>query len=99
MISRKIKDHESAQVQVHEYRKSNGDIQNMDILVSYTTCVLSIDYDSHLVVCDGLYSRTTIKHIGWFMREKGMNYFIAKQCYEENQMYDFVEKKFLPRPA
>ena len=98
MIIRKIKGHESAQVKVHEYRRKDGDLQNMDSLVSYKLCVLRIDYDTHLVVCDHLYSRTTSKHISWFMREKGMNYYIAKQCYEQNQMYDFVEKKFLPRP-
>lgn len=94
----KIRDHESAQVAVEEYRKSDGDKSNADVLVSYKTSVLLIDYDAHTVECSGLYSRTTSKHISWFMREKGMNYFIAKQCYEKNQMYNFVEKKFLPRP-
>lgn len=99
MRIRKIRDHESAQVAVHEYRRDYGDNVNADVLVSYTTSVLCIDYDAHTVECRGLYSRTTIKHISWFMREKGMNYYIAKQCYNENLMYDFVDKKFLPRPA
>lgn len=88
-----------ASAKVHEYRKQDDDIQNMDILVSYKTPVLRIDYDTNLVVCGGLYSRTTIQHISSFMREKGMSYYIAKECYQKDLMYNFVEKTFLPRPV
>lgn len=88
-----------AQAKVYEYRKADGDSSNSDVLVSYATSVLVIDYDSHLVTVAGLYSRTTIKHISSFMREKGMNYYIAKACYEHGWQYDFIEKKFLPIPA
>ena len=88
-----------ASAKVHEYRKQDDDIQNMDILVSYKTPVVSIDYDTHLVVCYGLYTRTTIRHISSLMREKGMNYYIAKACYIHDWMYDFIEKKFLSRPV
>ena len=31
----------------------------------------------------GLYSMTTRKHIGWFMKELGFNYQIAKQIYHD----------------
>lgn len=31
----------------------------------------------------GLYSMTTRKHIGWFMKELGFNYQIAKQLYND----------------
>ena len=99
MNIRKIRGHEFARMCVHEYRKDYGDLVNRDFLISYTTAVLAIDYDSHMVVCNGLYSRTTIKHISWFMREKEMNYYIAKTCFNKDYMYDFVEKKFLHRPA
>lgn len=52
-------------------------------LVSYTTVVIEITPDGWMTV-NGLYSRTTIKHIGWFMRERGMTYQLAKQLYNDN---------------
>lgn len=52
-------------------------------LVSYTTVVIEITPDGWMTV-NGLYSRTTIKHIGWFMRERDMTYQLAKQLYNDN---------------
>lgn len=51
-------------------------------LISYTTLVCTVDPEGWLT-CTGLYSRTTIKHIGWFMREfgAGRTYYDAKECY------------------
>ena len=94
MRIRKIRGHEHSQVGVHEYRKEYGDSSNKDVLVSYSTAVVAINYDTHYVTVCGLYSRTTIKHISWFMREKGMNYFIAKKCWKEDLFYDFVKQKY-----
>ena len=54
-------------------------------LVSYKTTVIDIDSEGWLVV-HGLYSRTTIKHIGWFMRERGLTYQLAKALYERHEM-------------
>lgn len=56
-------------------------------LVSYTTTVIEITPDGWLS-CNGLYSRTTIKHIGWFMRERGMTYYLAKQMYLDGMEYN-----------
>ena len=53
-------------------------------LVSYTTTVIEITPDGWMTV-NGLYSRTTIKHIGWFMRERGMTYQLAKQLYNNGE--------------
>jgi hypothetical protein len=36
----------------------------------------------------GLYSRTTIKHIGWFMRELGLSYQLAKHLYLNNMRFN-----------
>ena len=53
-------------------------------LRSYNTIVITVDAEGWLT-CNGLYSRTTIKHIGWFMRELyGMSYYDAKSCYEND---------------
>jgi hypothetical protein len=56
-------------------------------LVSYATTVIEITPEGWLSVT-GLYSMTTIKHIGWFMRERGMTYQLAKQLYKDNKEYN-----------
>ena len=50
------------------------------VLQSYATPVIEINSESWLRV-NGLYSMTTIKHIGWFMRELGYTYQLAKKLY------------------
>lgn len=62
---------------------SDGTVQ----LISYTTTVIEIDAAGWLHV-NGLYSMTTIKHIGWFMRERGMSYQLAKQLYKDKMIYN-----------
>lgn len=52
-------------------------------LVSYTTCVCSIDNDGFLS-CTGTYSATTRKHIGAFLKE-----------YAPNLCYQDVKKAYL----
>jgi hypothetical protein len=81
MKVRKINGHEFAQVKVYEY--DNGAVT----LVSYTTAVIGINPEGWLEV-SGLYSRTTIKHIGWFMRELGFTYQLAKQLYMDNKRFN-----------
>lgn len=91
---RKLHNMPYAQAQVREYRKSEGLSKNYDILQSYQTDVLMIDYDNHTVTCYGLYSATTRKHISSFMREKGLQYSIAKSCALDMKMYNFVTGEF-----
>ena len=81
MKVRKISGHEFAQVKVYEY--DNGAMT----LVSYTTAVIGINPEGWLEV-SGLYSRTTIKHIGWFMRELGFTYQLAKHLYTNNMRFN-----------
>lgn len=81
MKVRKINGHEFAQVKVYEY--DNGAMT----LVSYTTAVIGINPEGWLEV-NGLYSRTTIKHIGWFMRELGFTYQLAKHLYTNNMRFN-----------
>lgn len=69
--------HKYAQSKIIRY--DNGDV----IMVSYTTTVCEISADRWLTV-NGLYSRTTIKHIGWFMKELGLDYQLAKMLYMNN---------------
>ena len=56
-------------------------------LVSYNTTVIVISPDGWLR-CNGLYSATTIKHIGWFMRERGFTYYLAKQMYLDHKEFN-----------
>ena len=80
MYSTKIKGHEYAAVKVNHY--NDGTIA----LQSYNTIVIEIDPEGWMT-CTGTYSRTTIKHIGWFMRELGLTYYDAKAiAYTNEQM-------------
>lgn len=77
MYSKKINGHEYAAVKVNYY--NDGTIA----LQSYSTIVIEIDPEGWMKV-NGLYSATTIKHIGWFMRELGFSYYTAKAAYVGN---------------
>lgn len=74
MEIRKFNDHKYAQAQVVTYP------DHSQALISYATTVVEIDPEGWLRV-NGLYSRTTIRHISWFMRELGFTYQLAKQLY------------------
>lgn len=59
-------------------------------LISYTTPVATIDRNGWLVI-NGLYSMTTRKHIGAFMREyAGHDYQTAKHIYEHYERYNIL---------
>ena len=66
---------------------------NRVALISYTTTVCEII--GGVLVVHGLYSMTTRRHISAFAREFGMDYSIAKACYERGLGYDLLEKKFV----
>ena len=63
----KLSEHRGANCCVHIF--DNGDIN----FISYTTLVISAKYNKenkcHLLSCTGVYSRTTIRQIVWFLRE------------------------------
>jgi hypothetical protein len=61
-------------------------ITNGIALYSYTTRVAEVR-EGWLHVY-GLYSMTTRRHIGWFMRELGFTYQLAKQIYEDNKDFN-----------
>ena len=73
--------HNYASTHVHIY--DDNTVQ----LVSYSTIVIEITPDGWMTV-NGLYSMTTIKHIGWFMRERGMTYQLAKQLYRDGKEFN-----------
>lgn len=79
--------------QAHVEIDENGVIT----LVSYTTKVITIDPQGWLT-CSGLYSMTTRKHIGAFMKEyTHFNYADAKQCYVDDMTLNIYTgvKEFL----
>lgn len=55
--------------------------------ISYTTTVIIIDRNGYLA-CNGLYSMTTRKQIGWFLKEyaPNLNYHDVKKAYENAYM-------------
>ena len=78
MTTRKFADHKYAQAQINVYPDGSQALQ------SYSTIVVEIDSEGWLKV-NGLYSMTTIRHIGWFMRELGFTYQLAKALYVDNK--------------
>ena len=65
-------------------KMDNGDI----ILRSYETDVATITADGWLII-NGLYSATTRKHIGAFVREyANIDYQTAKRLYEDDYAYN-----------
>ena len=74
-VNRRFEGHEKAQAGVL-------DVKNGTRLVSYETVVAEV-IDGWLHVY-GLWGRTTRTHIGWYMREYGLTYGIAKECYDSN---------------
>lgn len=79
-MSRPVYGHKYAQAFVEEDKRYTA-------LYSYSTCVIYIDEDGWMKVY-GLYSPTTRKHIGWFMKELGLDYSLAKSCYLNEKEYN-----------
>lgn len=88
--------HEKAQCEVGEIRFTNApgdDIYEIEFLKSYRTIVCGIvriydsgyQYKKTCRFCSGTYSRTTIKHIGWFTR------YIDTDC--SYQFYKLIHEK------
>ena len=46
---------------------------------------------------NGLYSATTRKHIGWFMRELGFTYQLAKTLYNDNKEFNIYTGEVINR--
>lgn len=82
MTTRKFAAHPYANARICKF--NDGTIS----LVSYRTTVLEISPEGWLTV-NGLYSMTTIKHIGWFMKEVfGLTYQHAKRAYTTGEKFN-----------
>lgn len=77
MTSKKFQGHEKAAARINYYEDGSFE------LISYSTVVITVSQDGWLHI-NGLYSMTTIKHIGWFMKMLGYNYQLAKQLLYDN---------------
>lgn len=82
----------------HKYAQTHVAIfdNNSVVMVSYNTPVIIITPEGWLS-CEGLYSMTTIKHIGWFMRERGLTYQLAKQLYLDKKEFNIYTGEFRDR--
>lgn len=85
MLIKHLKGHEYANCKV----KMTGD----DIILhSYSTDVIIVSDDWMYIT--GLYSATTRKHIGWFMREYfGLSYQFAKELHSKQLAYNVKTKE------
>lgn len=84
---------ETRRLRTMPYAQARIEVEDgVTTLVSYNTRVAAI-VGSHLLV-GGLYSATTRKHISAFCREYGLNYYIAKKCYEEGKTYNMINGQY-----
>lgn len=74
---KKFDDHKFANACI--YYHDNGAFD----LVSYSTTVITITGDGWMHI-NGLYSVTTIKHIGWFAKMIGTSYQTCKKLFIDN---------------
>lgn len=87
----RIADHPHAQAHIRRY--TNGAID----FISYRTTVIEINPDGWMK-CNGTYSQTTRKQIGWFLREcaPSFNYYTAKQLYTDRMMLNIYTGEIRP---
>ena len=82
----------------HRYSQCHVEITDTATIhfFSYSTLVCSID-DGWLS-CSGLYSMTTRKQIGWFLKEYAprITFQMVKQCVEDNTMIDINTGEIVP---
>lgn len=86
-----LKGHKSAQAQVITKDGIFG-------LVSYTTLVARLDSEGWLTVY-GLYSMTTRRHIGWFLKEycNGTWFSVARDvCVKDKMKYNIYTGEVQP---
>ena len=74
----KFQGHEQAAATINYYEDGSM------ALVSYSTTVATVDAEGWLHI-NGLYSRTTIKHIGWFAKLLGITYSLCKQLLQDEK--------------
>lgn len=88
---KKLTSHPSAQCHV-EIDGMNG-----IHFYSYRTEVITVSPTGWLT-CHGLYSATTRKQIGWFMREycDPLNYYDAKHAYEKGHLINIYSGQLKP---
>ena len=77
MYSKKFDDHKQAQACLNYYNDGSFALQ------SYNTIVATVSASGWVHV-NGLYSRTTIKHLGWFARAIGTTYQTLKTLLCDN---------------
>lgn len=85
----KFEGHERAAVKIEEH--DNGMIK----LISYSTCVAYVD-ENGCVHVRGLYSRTTIKHLGWFAKKLGTSYQQLKALYTDSKKMNIYTGEIFP---
>lgn len=59
-------------------------------LQSYTTTVLVLNKMTGWLYCTGLYSNTTRRHIGLWLKEvcPNVSYYTIKKCYNDGMIYN-----------
>ena len=90
-VDKLMPDHESSSCGINE---RNGN----HVLISYTTTVCGMDMEGWCW-CNGTYSATTRKHIGWFAKYlsnhgAAVSYQTFKRCYEDSKEYNIFTGEY-----
>lgn len=82
---KKLKNHKSAQAHILEHNEK-------EYLISYTTDVLIVNYNTDIMEVTGLYSSTTRRHISWYLAERfpHISYYTVKKAYDNKKNINIV---------
>ena len=92
MTTTTLKGHKYAQAHINYYNSGNVE------LISYTTEILKVNNEGWLYYNPIHYTKTTIKHIGWFMKELyGLSYQHVKWVKENNLLFNVLTGEVIRR--
>lgn len=81
----------------HPYAQCHVEIRNNSVeFVSYSTSVIEIN--NNWLRCSGLYSMTTRKQIGWFLKEYApmISYQMVRACYAGDMQINIATGEIVP---
>ena len=82
----------------HPYANARIEITDTaTVFVSYSTAVIAIDRNGWASI-SGLYSMTTRKQIGWFLKEyaPAITFQMMKQCLADDMMINIYTGEIIP---
>ena len=82
----------------HPYSQCHVEITPNGNIYFYSYCTLICCIDEGWLSCSGLYSMTTRKQIGWFLKEyaSSITFQMTKKCVEDNMRINIFTGEIVP---